>query len=56
MAHNDAKSCHIMPTVTRLLFRQHSRVFGFVYVRDRSYAGCVCFELHQESQHILETE
>lgn len=44
MAHNDAKSCHkvemdIMSSVTWLLFRQHSKVFGFVFLRECSYAG-----------------
>lgn len=44
MAHKDVKSCHkvemdIVSSVRWLLFRQHSKVFAFVYLRECSYAG-----------------
>lgn len=44
MAHKDVRRCHkvemdILPSVRWLLFRQHSKVFGFVYLRECSYAG-----------------
>lgn len=48
MARNDMKSCRKVQmdtgpvsSVRRLLFRQHSEVFDFVYTREHSYAG-VC--------------
>lgn len=47
MAHKNVKSCHkveigIASRVRWLLFRQHSKAFGFVYLRECRYAvGCL---------------
>lgn len=44
MAHNNAKSCRkvemdILPGVRLLQFKQHSKVFSFVYHGECSYGG-----------------